>query len=156
MIASLIDIDNDSNSEKIYTDFCNNEFGMPQVKQLFWGQYQSRPVAQDYWNKQVAQAAAVAAAKDDKQDIRPRVKDLISGRHMLVDTGAACSVFPLSERPDSKIDHCTGLQAINGSNIPTYGQQDIKIRLNKKEFVHKMYVADIQTPILGFDFIQAV
>ena len=53
------------------------------------------------------------------------------------------------------MDTSTELQALNGSKLPSFGKQEVKIRLNKKVFVHTMTLASIKSPILGWDFLQS-
>ena len=117
-IDCLIDIDPES--KKIYTDFGSFEFGSePQVKQLLWGEYQFKPVAQSNWELQVAKASEIAANATADSDFRPRIKDHNSGLFMLVDTGAAVSVFPKKLCPRASVDNSKALKAVNGSTIPT-------------------------------------
>ena len=96
-IAALVDVNVDKDKE-IYTDFTSHEFGKPQVKQLLWGDYNRKPVAQMDFDRLVIKACQQVAAADvddvTEHDFRPRIKDLNSGLYFLVDTGAACSVFP--------------------------------------------------------------
>ena len=89
-IAALIDINVNKDTE-IHTDLTSHEFGMPKVKQLLWGTYHRKPVAQMDFDRLVIKACQEVAAADDSadHDFRPRVKDLNSGKFFLIDTGAA-------------------------------------------------------------------
>ena len=155
-VAALIDIKVDKSTE-IHTDFSSNEFENAPVKQLLWGSYKKKPVAQIDLDHLVIKACQEIASNTDTadHDFRPRIKDLNSGICFLIDTGAALSVFPKSDDHSEPMDENKGLQAINGTKIPTFGTKTIKVRFNKKTFAHKMTVAPIQQAILGWDFIMA-
>ena len=140
---------------KIHVDMISNEFGDPSVKQVIWGEYGDKPVSQIYWDDLVTAAAQQIAETEEieSQDVRPRVKDLNSGQFLLVDTGAQISVWPKSLCPEAKLDESKGLQAVNGSKMPTYGTKTVKIRLNKRVFQHEFVISNVQKPILGWNFI---
>ena len=151
-IATLIDIDIDHNHDKsanetIYADFTSHEFGLPQVEQVVWGGlYPHKPQAQTLFEVDVQRAveSIVAATERENDDYRPRIKDLISGRHFLIDTGACLSVYPKKLCPSAKVDEKTGLKAVNGATMPTYGTIKVKIRLDRKVFVLSclLYIID--------------
>ena len=71
-----------------------------------------------------------------------------------MDSGAAISVYPKSRCPSAKRDKTPGLTAVNKSVIKTYGSKTIKLRFDRKIYHHNMLIADISTPILGWDFIK--
>ena len=97
----------------------------------------------------------IAQADKDKYDFRPRVKDLISNSYFLIDTGASLSIYPKRLCPDAKLDEGKGLQAVNGTTMPTYGSKSVSIRLNKKTFTHNMVISHIPSAILGWDWLVA-
>ena len=84
------------------------------------------------------------------------IKDSVSGRCFLVDTGAKISIFPATSR-----DTRTGpspdirLEAANGSPIHTYGEREMKLAFNGKTFSWMFIVADVTQPLLGADFLCA-
>ena len=134
-IATLIDLnfDDDDDGDKIYVDFMSHELGtIPPVQQLLWGDYIMKPKAQTAWDKNVRKACQEIAATQDlgDHDFQPRVKDLNTGMFMLIDTGASVSVFPRTHSPTAQFDPHTGLKAINGTKIATYGTKSVKIRLD--------------------------
>ena len=133
-IAELIHIDNNEKSAEIYTDYISHEFGNPHVKQLLWGSYNKKPVAQMDWDRLVIKACQNVASSNNEGDLdfRPRIKDKNSGLYFLVDTGAAVSVLPKTTEPETDCDVTRGLEAVNGSKIKTYGNKRIKLRLAKR------------------------
>ena len=147
-IDTLVDIDSDYNSDEIHIDVTSNEFGDTPVKQVLWGEYNRKPVAQELWDLQVAAAASEAAS-----DFRPKIKDFISGKLILIDTGAAKSVWPRTDYPGAIKDTHKALKAVNGTFLPTYGTVHRDIKLCKKTFSHPVLLADVQSPILGWDFL---
>ena len=95
-IANIINLNFDEKDNKIYTDFENDEFGNPSVRQVVWGDYVvgsgEKPQCQDIWDKQVQAACQIAAASEPGHDYRPKIKDLNSGRLILVDFIVTLSV----------------------------------------------------------------
>ena len=79
--------------------------------------------------------------------------DKSEGLWLLIDTGAQCSVWPKSKFPQAQIDTSVTLQAVNKTRFSTYGKQDIVVKINNKAYSHSVLIADIEQPILGFDFI---
>ena len=157
-IAALVDLKIDK-SQEIYTDLLSNEFGTPPVQRYIWGAYNRKPAAQMDFDHLIIKACQEIAANDSSDiqahDFRPMIKDLNSGLFFLIDTGAATSVFPKSDDHKVPMDEKTGLQAVNGTKIPTYGKKLVKLRFNKKTFEHTMTVAKIQQPIIGWDLLMA-
>lgn len=154
-IATLIDVNCDDveKTNRIYTDYLSHEFGITPVRQLLWGTYEQKPLLQQSWDMQVQTASEIAAASQDIADSRPRIKDLNSGKLILIDTGASVSVWPKSDFPEAVIDNAVGLKALNGNQMPTYGTRQIKMRFNKKVFVHTMTLSTVKSPILGWDWL---
>ena len=96
--------------------------------------------------------AAVTTCRD-KQARLLYVKDDISGRRFLVDTGALVSVFPASGL-DTRSHHARPLlEAANGSTIHTYGEKQMTLSINGRKYVWKFLVADVTQPLLGADFL---
>ena len=78
-----------------------------------------------------------------------------SAKRFLVDTGAAVSVYPASFRDINGGSHTRFLVAANGSNISTYGTRRMNIRLENQDYTWPFILADVKTPLLGADFLQA-
>ena len=96
--------------------------------------------------------AAVTTCRD-KQARLLYVKDDVSGRRFLVDTGALVSVFPASGL-DTRSHHARPLlEAANGSTIHTYGEKQMTLSINGRKYVWKFLVADVTQPLLGADFL---
>ena len=130
-IAALVDLNVDKDLE-IHTDFMSNEFGNSPVQRLLWGSYHKKPVAQMDFDHLIIKACQQIASNNEPSDLethdfRPRIKDLNSGQFFLIDTGAATSVIPKSDDDDAPMDHKTGLQAVNGTKIPTFGKKVVTI-----------------------------
>ncbi|CAE1267952.1 unnamed protein product [Acanthosepion pharaonis] len=71
----------------------------------------------------------------------------------LLDTGAAISVIPLTNRFALKPTPFQ-LRAANGSTIETYGNKELTLNINlRHDFKWSFTVADIRTPLLGADFL---
>ena len=82
------------------------------------------------------------------------VTDKTSGRRFLVDTGAEVSVLPPTAA-DRKHRQDLGLQAVNGSPIPTYGTRSLTLDLGLRRVFRWIFIiADINTPIIGADFLR--
>ena len=89
-----------------------------------------------------------------KTDKRPHTWDKTSGAWCLVDSGAQLSIWPKELCPDAKKDKEPRLKAVNGTPITTYGMSIRTLRLGRMTIKHPVIVADVQKPILGFDFLQ--
>ena len=124
-----------------------------------WGEYPQKPAAQVEWDKQVQKAALhiarldkVAANSANSQDSRPRVYDANSKTWILVDSGAQVSIVPHKWYPRTTPDAGRALQAVNGTRIATYGVKHIQFRFGHN-FNHTCIVADVDEPVLGFNFL---
>ena len=69
-------------------------------------------------------------------DIRPKVYDQKSCQWILLDTGAATSVFPQNQFPTAKQDEKRVLRAVNGSKIATYGTKQVQLIIDNKTYLH--------------------
>ena len=81
------------------------------------------------------------------------IYDPLSKTKFLVDTGAEISVLPatFSQKSLPPVAH---LYAANGTKIPVYKRQTIKLELNlRRSFEWTFYVAAIPQAILGADFL---
>ena len=81
------------------------------------------------------------------------VKDDISGRRFLVDTGALVSVFPASGLDTRSHRPSALLEAANDSTIHTYADKVMTLSINGRKYVWKFIVADVTQPLLGGDFL---
>ena len=123
---------------------------------ITWGSYTKKPVAQQLWDKEIRRISAkIVAQLDSATDWRPRIKDQKSGRWALIDSGAAISCWPRKDFPQRTKDHHRALQAVNGSTVPTYGSKVVNLKLENHYYSHTMTIADVQEPILGWDFLLA-
>ena len=82
------------------------------------------------------------------------VRDRLSIRNFLVDTGAEISVLPPTgiERRNTQ---GPVFLAANGSNIKTYGKRAVTLDLPPGRFQWNFVSADVTRPILGADFLRA-
>ncbi|GBN22008.1 hypothetical protein AVEN_175749-1 [Araneus ventricosus] len=99
----------------------------------------------------------VAAADDAKGFGRLFVYDRNSRLKFLIDSGAACSVFPVSSANLSKrvTDAKVILYAANSSVIRTYGTKHLTLDLGfRQSFPWTFVIADVSRPILGADFME--
>jgi hypothetical protein len=79
------------------------------------------------------------------------LKDDISNRRFLVDTGAAFSVFPhSSEEPPSG----PRLKGPAGRIIRCWGQRTLQLSFNGLHFSWDFLLAEVEFPILGVDFLR--
>ena len=80
------------------------------------------------------------------------LRDKISGRLFLVDSGADISVFPAAEK-DLFSAVSSSLRAANGTPIKTFGNCTKTLEFEgAPPFQHKFVVAKVSRPILGVDF----
>ena len=92
------------------------------------------------------------------QDLRNNrayfITDSRSQAHCLVDTGAACSIWPLKLLTEKPPVSPITLQVVNYSPIPTYGQISRSLDLElRRDFTWVFTVADLPYPILDSDFL---
>ena len=163
-------IDIDTTSDEIHTDYFSNEFSefTHSLRQGFqWGVYHEKPVCQVKWEHSLAKAIASLAddaisesstsskssksASPPRVDFRPHITDQLSGMSLLIDTGASASIWPRSNTNQGSTS--PPLKAVNGTTIRTFGQNHRTVLLNNRHFTHKFIIADIQTPIIGWDFL---
>ena len=106
-------------------------------------------MAQQQWDARVAATAGYLAGGD----IRPRIFDQTTGTWLLLDSGAAVSVFPKTKckKPPPE-DQSRHLQAVNGSRIRTFGNRTVDFNFGRK-YPHNVIIADIKEAILGWDFL---
>ena len=89
-------------------------------------------------------------------DIRPHFRDQITGRWVLLDSGATACIYPKSLVPAAAPDAAPALKAANGSPITTYGRKLMTFRVGPNNHVKvRCHIADVRNPILGFDWFYA-
>ena len=164
-------------TEQLYTDFSfifeheSNVSDQPSSEQSpKWGVYAFKPVAQTEWDKNVAEATNqiidsfptitqeenwnTISATTAKTDIRPWLWDPVLKVHILIDTGAAISVIPKSYYPNARLDQRVVLKAVNQQKLTTYGKDTLSIKIGRKNYNHTVIISDVETPIMGWDFIK--
>ena len=83
------------------------------------------------------------------------IHDVPSNTRFLVDTGAEVSVVPPSCTERSHRQDTFNLQAVNGSQIATFGVRSLTLNLGlRRTFRWVFIVADVKQPILSADFQQ--
>ena len=83
------------------------------------------------------------------------VHDKQSGLRFLVDTGAEVSIVPPTRADRTERQGQFSLQAINSTNIATYGVRSLTFDLGlRRPFPWTFIIAEVQKPILGADFLQ--
>ena len=80
------------------------------------------------------------------------LKDDLSHRCFLVDSGAAVSVFPYRS---SKPPISNSLTSAGGQSIPSWGRRTIPLSFKNHRFQWSFLLADVTRPILGADFLSA-
>ena len=119
-MTNLILNDNDDENEEIHANFIDHEFSEVPLMQAHWGSYLKgqKPAVQSKWDLNVAQAVASivdegVVASSDVTDLRPKIVDKLSGRSILIDSGASRSVWPKSDFPQCAKDPFKALKAVN-------------------------------------------
>ena len=83
------------------------------------------------------------------------VRDRLSTRNFLVNTGAEISVLPPTGIELRNNSQGPVLLAANGSNIKTCGKRAVTLDLPPGRFQWNFVLADVFRPILGDDFLRA-
>ena len=82
------------------------------------------------------------------------IKDNTTGIHYLVDTGALCSMYPVTSCDKNIIDTDPILITVaNGSTIPTHGTRDIQLHINGRKYTWTIRLAEVTQPLLGSNFL---
>ena len=95
--------------------------------------------------------AIAAAQESDLVDFRPHLTDPHLGE-LLIDSGSMVSAFP--PEPGDLEDNSLSLKAVNGSKIKCYGKKEFSIKIGRKSYPFLAYKADVQAPVLGWDFLR--
>ena len=81
------------------------------------------------------------------------VTDAIRDEKFLVDGGALLSILPPTPQQKLKGPNDVKLKAANGSDIACYGSVERTIKIGTTVFNFEFIIADVQTRILGADFL---
>ena len=84
-------------------------------------------------------------------DIRPHIFDPVRNEFILCDSGSQVSAWPPD--PGDSQDPNLLLKAANGSKMACYGFKNVNIKIGHKEYQFKIIKAQVETPILGWDFM---
>lgn len=82
------------------------------------------------------------------------IKDYVTGRKFLIDSGACISVLPVDSL-QRRLPVRQRFRAANGSSITSWGAVGMDLCFGKKFFRHSFKICDISQPILGADFFAA-
>ena len=87
------------------------------------------------------------------------LRDILSSRSFLVDTGASVSVFPqlhaYSTAVSSSSTPPTRLITAGGDPLPCFGERVIPLQFGQRRFQWSFLLAPVSTPILGADFLRS-
>ena len=83
------------------------------------------------------------------------VRDSLSGRRFLVDSGSQKSLLPPTQSDRSSPSSGPQLSAANGSSILTFGNRSVEVCFNGRAFRWDFVIASITFPIIGADFLCA-
>ena len=79
------------------------------------------------------------------------IRERLSGRNFLIDSGADECVFPASHS-DQSLPQSSLLQAANGLEIRTFGKREISLSFAPGHRIkHRFWIADVTRWILGCD-----
>ena len=85
-------------------------------------------------------------------DFRPHIYDPVMKKFILCDSGSQVGAFPPD--PGDKPVPNLFLKAANGTKIVCYGYKDIEIKINRKKYPFKIIKAQVESPIVGWDFMK--
>ena len=82
------------------------------------------------------------------------VTDRVSNKSFMVDTGSACSIWPLRLVSEKLKKSYISLHAVNLSTIDIYGQISLTLNLGlRRNFRWVFIIAELSYSILGADFL---
>ena len=85
-------------------------------------------------------------------DMRPHVFDGVSKTWHLIDSGSQVTV--IKPDPGDKVLPDLFLRAVNGTKIQCFGYKNISIRIGRKTYPFRAIKANVQCPVLGWDFMK--
>ncbi len=98
--------------------------------------------------------AATSVTGQQPQGCLFYIRDRSSSLCFLVDTGAQVSIVPPTSSDRAAKQRDSPLQAINGTNIPTFGVRSLTLDIGlRRTFRWVFVIADIPRPVLGADFL---
>ena len=85
----------------------------------------------------------------------PVIKDQVSKRDILIDTGAQVTLWPatpteLSQVPDDSIS----LVAANKTKIPAFGKRQMCFQFGSRKYTWTVIIAKVFHPLIGSDFLR--
>ena len=83
------------------------------------------------------------------------LRDTISGRQFLVDTGAEVSVLPATGLDSRTAQPGPSLLAANGSSIKTYGSRTLSLHFASNKYQWTFTITDVSRTLLGADFLRS-
>ena len=83
------------------------------------------------------------------------VREQLSGRLFLADSGVDVSVFPATESDKLASEGLCSLRAANGTGIMMYGTSTRHLDFPGVGLTHKFVLAEVTRPLLGADFFDA-
>ncbi|CAF96161.1 unnamed protein product [Tetraodon nigroviridis] len=96
---------------------------------------------------------SVAAVGAGEQEELLFVKDSLSGRRFLVDSGSQKSLLPPGGTNLSSLGTGPQLTAANGSSIKSFGTRSVTVCFSGRSFTWDFVLASITVPIIGADFL---
>ena len=69
-------------------------------------------------------------------DLRPYVKDKTTNTWLLVDSGATCTILPATSCKDPVLNPSVKLQAVNETQLDTFGTQLVKNHIGDSVYTH--------------------
>ena len=99
----------------------------------------------------VGASPEVKAIDDPGVDIRPHIFDPVLQKFILCDSGSQVSAFPPD--PGDKPVRNHFLKAANGSRMACFGYKNINIKIGQKDYPFKIIKAEVESPIVGWDFM---
>ncbi|XP_056106413.1 uncharacterized protein LOC130084911 [Rhinichthys klamathensis goyatoka] len=121
-----------------------------------WGQGQTVSPALQFWSPGKSQGrrslAAMGAGRDCKLLF---ITDTLSGRRLLVDSGAQRSILPAKPVDTMAGGHGPPMDAANGTPIRTYGTRYVEVCFGGRRFGWDFVMAAVSTSLLGADFLCA-
>ena len=88
---------------------------------------------------------------DKNVDIRPHIWDPVLKQFLLCDSGSQVSAFPPDPGDQPVPGQC--LKAANGSRMSCFGYKDITLKIGRKQYDFKIIKAQVESPIIGWDFM---
>ena len=85
-------------------------------------------------------------------DLRPHLFDGVLKQDLLCDTGSQVTAYPPD--PGDKPVEGLNLRAVNGAQLNCYGFKQVTVRIGRKDYHFQAIKADVQSPVIGWDFFK--